>query len=44
VFAGLLSLRRRHIIPDGERVVFWHTGGAPGLFAYQTLWEEFLSK
>ncbi|MGY9055873.1 MAG: D-cysteine desulfhydrase family protein [Alphaproteobacteria bacterium] len=40
VFAGLLVLRRRGVIPDGERVVFWHTGGAPGLFAYQNLLEE----
>ena len=40
VFAGLLALRRRGVIPDGERVVFWHTGGAPGLFAYQNLLEE----
>ena len=40
VFAGLLALRRRGVIPPGERVVFWHTGGAPGLFAYQNLMEE----
>jgi D-cysteine desulfhydrase len=40
VFAGLLALRRRYIIPDGERVVFWHTGGGPGLFAYQNFWER----
>jgi D-cysteine desulfhydrase family pyridoxal phosphate-dependent enzyme len=39
VFAGLLAIRKRGIIPDGERVVFWHTGGAPGLFAYQNLLE-----
>ncbi len=44
VFAGLLALRRRHIIPDGERVCFWHTGGAPALFAYQHLWEEFVAE
>ena len=44
VFAGLIALRRRHIIPDGERVVFWHTGGAPGLFAYQNLWKDLLAK
>jgi D-cysteine desulfhydrase family pyridoxal phosphate-dependent enzyme len=44
VFAGLLALRRRHIIPDGERVVFWHTGGAPGLFAYQHMLEDVLPK
>jgi len=41
VFAGLLALRRRHVLPDGERVCFWHTGGAPALFAYQRLWEGF---
>lgn len=40
VFAGLLALRRRGIIPDGERVVFWHTGGGPGLFGYQRILEE----
>ncbi|MCA8928737.1 MAG: D-cysteine desulfhydrase family protein [Alphaproteobacteria bacterium] len=39
VFAGLLALRRRHVLPDGERVCFWHTGGAPALFAYQGLWD-----
>ncbi len=44
VFAGLMALRRRHILPDGERVCFWHTGGVPALFAYQNLWREFLSK
>lgn len=44
VFAGLLALRRRHILPDGERVCFWHTGGAPGLFAYQGLWEAFTAQ
>lgn len=44
VFAGLLALRRRHIIPDGERVVFWHTGGGPGLFAYQNLMEEEMNR
>ena len=41
VFAGLLALRRRQILPDGERVCFWHTGGAPALFAYQGLWQGF---
>ena len=44
VFAGLIDLCRRHIIPSGERVVFWHTSGAPGLFAYQNIWEDLLSK
>ena len=32
--AGLLSLVRNDAITPGETVVFWHTGGAPGLFAY----------
>ncbi len=40
VFAGLLALRRRHILLDGERVVFWYTGGRLGLFAYQNMLEE----
>jgi len=44
VFAGLLAIRRRQIIPDGERVVFWHTGGAPGLFAYQNLLNGFRAR
>jgi D-cysteine desulfhydrase family pyridoxal phosphate-dependent enzyme len=32
--AGLLSLIRNDAIAPGETVVFWHCGGAPGLFAY----------
>ena len=32
--AGLLSLVRNDAIAVSENVVFWHTGGAPGLFAY----------
>ncbi len=34
--AGLISLRRKGNLPDGN-VLFWHTGGAPGLFAYPEL-------
>jgi D-cysteine desulfhydrase family pyridoxal phosphate-dependent enzyme len=34
--AGLISLRRQGNLP-GENVLFWHTGGAPGLFAYPEL-------
>lgn len=32
--AGLLSLVRRGEIASTERVLFWHTGGTPALFAY----------
>ena len=32
--AGLLALVRSGAIAPTETVVFWHTGGAPGLFAY----------
>ena len=31
---GLLDLIRRGVIGQGERVLFWHTGGIPALFAY----------
>ncbi len=34
--AGLISLRREGNSP-GSSVLFWHTGGAPGLFAYPEL-------
>lgn len=32
--ACLLDHLRRGVIGEGENVVFWHTGGAPALFAY----------
>lgn len=32
--AGLLSLVTNGAVARGETIVFWHTGGAPGLFAY----------
>ena len=32
--AGLIDLIRRREIGAGETIVFWHTGGAPALFAY----------
>jgi len=32
--AGLLDQVRRGLIGPGETVLFWHTGGAPALFAY----------
>jgi D-cysteine desulfhydrase len=33
--AGLIDLIRRRIIAPDERVLFWHTGGTPTLFAPQ---------
>ncbi len=30
---GLLTLIRRGYFPPGARILFWHTGGTPGLFA-----------
>ncbi len=32
--AGLMDLIRRGSISAGERVLFWHTGGTPAVFAY----------
>ena len=32
--AGLIGLARRHHFPAGDAVVWIHTGGLPGLFAY----------
>jgi len=32
--AGLIDLIHRGEIEPGERILFWHTGGTPGLFAY----------
>jgi L-cysteate sulfo-lyase len=38
-FGGLLDLIRRGAMGAGERVLFWHTGGTPGLFGYApALW------
>ena len=31
--AGMVDLIRRGVIERGSRVLFWHTGGAPALFA-----------
>lgn len=33
-FSGLLDYVERGVVAPGERVVFIHTGGLPGLFAY----------
>lgn len=35
--AGLEGLARRGELAAGETVVFWHTGGAPALFAFEEL-------
>jgi 1-aminocyclopropane-1-carboxylate deaminase/D-cysteine desulfhydrase-like pyridoxal-dependent ACC family enzyme len=32
--AGLLHMLRRGEIEPGQRVLFWHTGGIPALWAY----------
>lgn len=32
--AGMIDLIRKGEIQPGERVLFWHTGGTPALFAY----------
>jgi D-cysteine desulfhydrase len=32
--AGLIDLIRRGVIGKDETVLFWHTGGAPALWAY----------
>jgi len=32
--AGMFDLIRKGEIGAGERVLFWHTGGAPALYAY----------
>jgi pyridoxal phosphate-dependent enzymes, D-cysteine desulfhydrase family len=34
--AGMLDLIRRRVIGRDETLLFWHTGGQPALFAYQT--------
>jgi D-cysteine desulfhydrase family pyridoxal phosphate-dependent enzyme len=38
--AGLFDLARRGEIEAKERVLFWHTGGTPALFAYPELVAE----
>ena len=32
--AGMIDLVRRGEIPRGSTIVFWHTGGAPGIFGH----------
>ena len=33
-FGGMLAMIRRGEFAAGENILFWHTGGAPALFAY----------
>ncbi|WP_432798624.1 D-cysteine desulfhydrase family protein [Poriferisphaera sp. WC338] len=33
--AGLLDMARKGRFKKGDRVLFWHTGGSPALFAYR---------
>ena len=33
-FGGLIDLVRSGVIGRSERVLFWHTGGQPAIFAY----------
>ncbi len=37
--AGLFDLCQKKVIAPGSRVLFLHTGGSPGLFAYQDVLE-----
>ncbi|MCC7045877.1 MAG: D-cysteine desulfhydrase family protein [Alphaproteobacteria bacterium] len=36
-FAGMIDLVRRGRFKPSDNVLFWHTGGAPGLFAYRSV-------
>jgi D-cysteine desulfhydrase family pyridoxal phosphate-dependent enzyme len=33
--AGLIDLVRKHFFEENEKILFWHTGGQPALFAEQ---------
>ncbi|HSB89470.1 MAG TPA: D-cysteine desulfhydrase family protein [Anaerolineales bacterium] len=37
---AMMDLIRRGVIPRTEKVVFWHTGGSPALFAYAAALSE----
>jgi len=32
--AGLFDLRQRGVLKENSTIIFWHTGGAPGLFGF----------
>lgn len=38
--AGLLDYIKKGKINSNDKVLFWHTGGAPGLLAIQDEWED----
>lgn len=38
--AGLIGLARSGDFPEGARLLFIHTGGAPSLFHYETLYHD----
>ena len=38
--AGLINLARKGEIGQERPVVFWHTGGAPGLFAFEKVFHD----
>ena len=40
-FGGMLDLIRRGEFATDDRVLFWHTGGIPALFAYAPKLAEF---
>jgi len=42
--AGLIDLIRQGVFRAGQRVLFWHTGGAAGLFAYEPLLSAVLQR
>lgn len=40
--AGLLHYVEQGIIAPGDSVLFWHTGGAPGLLSIEDQWGKFI--
>lgn len=42
--AGLISIARRGAITKGQSALFLHTGGLPGLFAYETKIRDYENK
>ncbi len=42
--AGLLDLAKKDYFKDGEKVIFWHTGGTPALFPNKKGLMQYLSR